>query len=51
MRKVPHILHIIYRDGSKVQLNLAASTPEQRQAKLKYWSNTSATLTAFLAWK
>jgi len=51
MRTPPHILHIIYRDGSKVHLNLSSSTPEQRQAKLRYWANTSATLTAFLAWK
>lgn len=51
MRKVPHILHIIYKDGSKGRLNLAAQTPEHRQANLDYWSSHSKVRTAFLAWK
>ena len=51
MRKVPHILYIIYKNGQKVRLNLGAQTPAQRQAKLSYWSKTAGAKTAFLAWK
>jgi hypothetical protein len=51
MRKVPHILYIIYKNGQNVRLNLGAQTPAQRQAKLNYWSKTAGAKTAFLAWK
>jgi hypothetical protein len=51
MRKVPHILHIIYKDGSRGRMNLTALTPAQRQQTLNDWTKTDGTRTAFLAWK
>ena len=51
MRKVPHILYIIYKDGSKGRLNLSALTQAQRQQTLSDWTKTDGTRTAFLAWK
>jgi len=51
MRKVPHILYIIYKDGTKGRINLTALSDAQRQQTLKDWSSTSGTRTAFLAWK
>jgi len=51
MKKMPHILHIIYKNGTKGRLNLSAQTSEQRQQKLNDWSQSSGVRTAFLAWK
>lgn len=51
MRKVPHILHIIYKDGSKGRLNLSAQSPVERQQKLNDWAQSAGVRTAFLAWK
>ncbi len=51
MRNLPHILHIIYKDGSKGRLNLITQTAEQRQVNLDYWATHPEVRTAFLAWK
>lgn len=51
MRKTPPILHIIYTDGRKARLALHGHSDQERNDMLKYWTATSATKTAFLAWK
>jgi len=51
MRTTPHILHVIYKTGQKVKLNLGAQTSAERRVKLNDWAKTAGTKTAFLAWK
>jgi len=51
MQKTPHILNIIYIDGSRERLDISAQSQLTRQSTLNYWSSCSAVRTAFLTWK